>query len=64
MQTHSLTPIDKEPTRVRGISLRDSQWEWLYEQAEQNEGGNVSRVLRIIVDHYREKVAHENGRAS
>lgn len=53
MSTHTLTTEDRESTRVRGISLLDSQWDWLYEQAEERDGGNVSRVVRRIIEEYR-----------
>ena len=53
MNTH-IPP--QEQTRVRGVSLRDSQWNWLREHAEQREGGNVSRVMRIIVEQYRKGI--------
>ena len=59
MQTHTLSKSEKEQTKVRGISLRESQWDWLYQQAEEREGGNLSRVVRIIVDLHREQVDRE-----
>jgi hypothetical protein len=60
METQTLTTTPREPVKVRGIGLRNDQWDWLYAYADETVEGNVSRLLRIIVEDYRSKSEAED----
>ncbi len=54
MDIHLTKANGKEPTLVRGVSLRKNLWDWLYQEAELQEHGNVSRVVQEAVREYRD----------
>lgn len=64
MSTHTYTNNGKEQTSVRGVSLRRGLWEWLYEQAEREEHGNVSRVVGDAVKEYRDRTEYDRSKVA